>query len=148
LRFVYLPQGLTVVNSTWWSQCAVRFVRIAERTATYPLHVIDRVDFIIVMESVYRAVRTDCLVDVLGGCIWWMCLLNVFGVSTLWLYLVDVFGEYIWWLFGGCIPPTLKLAVHYLSIQFCMLQWTWFISQFENLLTSLKSLLGLICTHR
>jgi len=36
-------------------------VRISEQTATFALYIINGLVFIIVMESVYRAVRTDSL---------------------------------------------------------------------------------------
>jgi hypothetical protein len=37
-------------------------VRILEQTAAFALYVIKRLFFIIVVESVYSAVRTDCLI--------------------------------------------------------------------------------------
>ena len=37
------------------------FVRISEQTAAFALYVIDWLDFITVVESVYSAVRTDPL---------------------------------------------------------------------------------------
>ena len=47
--------------SHFCSLCVECFVRISEQTATFALYIINWVVFITVMESVYSAVRTDCL---------------------------------------------------------------------------------------
>jgi hypothetical protein len=41
--------------------CIKCFVWISEQTATFPLYIIIWLVFIILVESVYSTVRTDCL---------------------------------------------------------------------------------------
>ena len=41
--------------------CVECFVRISEQTATFALYIINWLVFITMVESVYCAVRTDCL---------------------------------------------------------------------------------------
>jgi hypothetical protein len=36
--FLYVPQGLTLKNSTWCSLCVDCFVRVSEQTATFALY--------------------------------------------------------------------------------------------------------------
>ena len=60
-RFLYVPPGLTFINSTLCSLCFECFVRISEQTATFALYSINWLVFITVVESVYCALRTDSL---------------------------------------------------------------------------------------
>jgi hypothetical protein len=48
-------------NSTWCLLCAECFIGVWERTETSAVYVINWLVFIAVVESVYSAVRTDCL---------------------------------------------------------------------------------------
>jgi hypothetical protein len=59
--FFYVPPALTFKNSTRFSLCIEGFVRISEQTATFALYIINWLLFITVAESVYSAVRSDCL---------------------------------------------------------------------------------------
>jgi hypothetical protein len=61
VAFFYVPPGLTLKISAWCSLCVECFVRISEQTATFAVYVINWLVFITVAESVYSAVRTDCL---------------------------------------------------------------------------------------
>ena len=58
---VSLTQGVIFKNSTWCSLCVECFVGISEQTATFALYITDWLVFIIVLERVYNAVRTDSL---------------------------------------------------------------------------------------
>jgi hypothetical protein len=58
---MYVPPGLIFNYSTWCSLCIESFVRISEQTVTFSLYIINWLDFITVVESVYSAVRTDFL---------------------------------------------------------------------------------------
>jgi hypothetical protein len=58
---VTAPPGLQLKNSTWWSLWVQCFVRISEQTAAFAVYIIKWLVFIIVVESVYSAVRTDSL---------------------------------------------------------------------------------------
>ena len=60
-RLLYVPPGLTFKNSTWRSLCVECFVRVSEQTATFALYVFNWQVFIIVVGSVYCAVRSDSL---------------------------------------------------------------------------------------
>jgi len=59
--FLYVPPGLTFKNSTCCSLCFECFLRISEQTATFALYLIYWLVFIIVLESVYNAARTESL---------------------------------------------------------------------------------------
>jgi hypothetical protein len=59
--FFYVRPGLTYKNSTWCSLCVQCFVWMSEQTAAFVLHIINRLFFITVVESVYSAVRNDSL---------------------------------------------------------------------------------------
>jgi hypothetical protein len=40
-RFLYVPPGLTLKNSTWCSLCVGCFIRISKQTATFALYIIN-----------------------------------------------------------------------------------------------------------
>jgi hypothetical protein len=67
--FFTYHQGLTFKNSTWCSLCIECFVRISEHTATCALYIFNRLVFITVVQSVYSAVRTDCLLKQITLCL-------------------------------------------------------------------------------
>jgi hypothetical protein len=52
---------VNIHNSIRCSFCVVFFVRISEQAATFALHIINRLFFVTVVESVYSAVRPDSL---------------------------------------------------------------------------------------
>ena len=60
-RFFTYHQVLTFKNSTRLSLCVKCFVRISEQTAIFALYIINWLVSIIVVESVYCAVRTGSL---------------------------------------------------------------------------------------
>jgi len=60
-RFLYVPPGLKLKNSTWCSLCFECFLRISEETATFASYTINWLVFITAVESVYSAVRSDFL---------------------------------------------------------------------------------------
>jgi len=59
--FLYVPPGLTLKHSTWFSLCVECFVRISEQTAAFALYSISWLVFITMVESVYSAVRAVSL---------------------------------------------------------------------------------------